>query len=253
MKQLFDWLQKFDGAAKTAITGVAVLGAVLSIAASYLTLTASGTTSAASIIPPKEGQQARITGFTASSDLTTATAVIYQGTSAHSVQFGNTNLVTTNVIVHPTNGIVAASKVLFQSADGDQVLTVSSVSARTVTNVIAGATNTLDCLNLHLTSAPGVVQLTNQNVELLGTVATIGVGSNDYKAISGEFALNANRGGYVVVTGTTTARIDALTVKYESPTAKLDGESFPLAELTVDGVRWLVFASDEVIGKPQLL
>lgn len=193
---------------------LAAVVAAGSIAATYQTLTGSGTTSAAVIIPPNHTQQARVTSLVASSDDASSVVTIYQGTMAAAI-WDRSLANATNIVISPSNGVVATSKLLVQGAGGDAVVTVTGTTARTVTNVVNGVTNTIACANCSLSGQVGYILTTNNNVELLSTVATLGLGSNSYKSLGGDFALNPGRGGYITTTGTTTCRFDAVTVKYE--------------------------------------
>jgi hypothetical protein len=193
---------------KSILRSVSTLGLAAGLGLSawaqpvYQTFTASGTSSAALIVPASPLQQARVVTAIATSDKAGSLLTLKSGVGAYKVGVANTNTDATNIVLTTTTGLASNDVVVVQISGSNFVRTVWGTSNST---------------NLLLTAAVLNAVTTKSEVFKLGSAVTLGVGAATNKAYTGEAVYVGNRGRpiYVTVDGTSACSVDSLSVRYE--------------------------------------
>ncbi len=189
---------------KTFLGLVAGLLALSALAGSptYVTKSASGTSSAEVLFPAISGTQIRVVGVIGSSDLTTSTFSFCAGDTAQVITFATNSLTSTNIIVSATNGFAA----------NDLIVIANSATNRTLT--IGGFINST---NIYTTGTIGIAQTVGMEIYHLCAPSTLLLGAITNKAYMGEavYVAPAGRPLRLVVSGTAWATVDVCNVHYD--------------------------------------
>lgn len=166
----------------------------------FVTQTASGTSTSVTYFATSPLQQIRIVGAIASSDLAAANITFKTGTTPLSIT--KSNALGTTIDVSYTNGFAIGDHVLIEKASG--VITNAQITAFT------GATNITFNYNIPQT-------LVGDQIYKLGTATTLWCGVQTNRNYQGEAIFVGNRGRpvQVIVNGTSACSLDAITARYE--------------------------------------
>jgi len=169
-------------------------------APTFVTQTASGTSTAVTYFATSPLQQIRIVGAIASSDLASANITFKTGTTPLSIT--KSNALGTTIDVAYTNGFAVGDFVLLEKANG--VLTNAQIASFT------GSTNITFGYNIPQT-------LVGDQIYKLGTATTLWCGVQTNRNYQGEALFVAQRGRpvQVIVNGTSACSLDSVTARYE--------------------------------------
>lgn len=166
----------------------------------FVTQTASGTTTSVTYFATSPLQQVRIVGAIASSDLATANLMFKTGTTPLSIT--KSNALGTTIDVSYTNGFAVGDFVLLEKANG--VMTNAQIASFT------GSTNITFGYNIPQT-------LVGDQIYKLGAATKLLVGATTNKNYQGEaiFVGQKGRPVQVYVDGTSACSLDSITARYE--------------------------------------
>jgi hypothetical protein len=190
---------------KILITAALLVGFATSAWAQYtiptfVTQTASGTSTAVTYFATSPLQQIRIVGAIASSDLSSANITFKTGTTPLSIT--KSNALGTTIDVAYTNGFAVGDFVLLEKLSG--VMTNAQIASFT------GSTNITFGYNIPQT-------LVGDQIYKLGTATTLWCGVQTNRNYQGEALFVAQRGRpvQVIVNGTSACSLDSVTARYE--------------------------------------
>jgi len=180
--------------------GLAIPSSAQVASPSFVTQTASGTTTAITFFATSPTLQMRVVGAIASSDLAGSVITFKSGTTPLTIT--KTNAAGTTIGVAATNGFTVADFVIVETKSG--LLTNAQIASFT------GATNIVFTDKI-MATVPG------DQLYKLGTAATLPVGATAGKNYQGAALFVGQRGRPVQVTvnGTTNCSLDSVTGCYE--------------------------------------
>ncbi|MEN6533038.1 MAG: hypothetical protein ABFD89_05205 [Bryobacteraceae bacterium] len=190
---------------RTLLTLGLAIGLALPLAAqnvppTYVTQSASGTTTAIVYFATSPAQQCRIVQTVASSDLASANILLSTGVTPLTIT--KSNALGTTIDVAYTNGFTVGDICLIEKASG--VITNMQIASFT------GSTNIVFSGNIPQT-------LVGDQVYKLSTPVKFWVGVFTNRAMAGDAIFVGNRGRpvQVLVNGTSACSLDAITGRYE--------------------------------------
>jgi hypothetical protein len=187
------------------LTAALAIGLAISVSAqvgspTFITQTASGTTTAVTFFATSPTLQTRVVGAIASSDLASANLTFKSGTTPLSIT--KSNALGTTIDVGYTNGFAVGNIVLLEKATG--VITNAQIASFT------GATNIVFSYNIPQT-------LVGDQIYKLGAATTLWVGVQTNRNYQGEALFVGQRGRpvQVLVNGTSACSLDSITARCE--------------------------------------
>jgi hypothetical protein len=187
------------------LTAALAIGLAISVSAqvgspTFITQTASGTTTAVTFFATSPTLQTRVVGAIASSDLASANLTFKSGTTPLSIT--KSNALGTTIDVGYTNGFAVGDIVLLEKATG--VITNAQIASFT------GATNIVFSYNIPQT-------LVGDQIYKLGAATTLWVGVQTNRNYQGEALFVGQRGRpvQVLVNGTSACSLDSITARCE--------------------------------------
>jgi hypothetical protein len=182
------------------VAGLASIAAAQTLPV-FVTLNNAGTSASAVFFQSDPQKQIRIVGAIGSSDKAASLLSFRGGVAAYTIGYSNAS--GTTVTLTSTNGLVLGSYVMVQRQNG--LVTNSTISA--IPN------NT----NVTLSTTTGFFTLPGDELYVMSSPVTLGIGANTNKVYQGDAIYVGTRGRPVwcILDGTSYSSLDSISARYE--------------------------------------